>query len=65
MLRDLKKREYTKNRRECTKIAKNVENNHIRLETSENYKGHYCIFFWVQVDSPVCISTYLLLSEVK
>ena len=35
-----------KNRCECTKIVKVVENNHLRLETSENYKDCYSIFFW-------------------
>ena len=35
-----------KNRCECTKIVKVVENNHLRLETSENYKDCNCIFFW-------------------
>ena len=29
------------------KIAKIVENNHLGLEMSENYKDRYCIFFWV------------------
>ena len=36
-----------KNRCECTKIVKVVENDHLRLETSENYKDCYCIFFGV------------------
>ena len=35
-----------KNRCECTKIVKVVENNHLRLETSENFKDCYFIFFW-------------------
>ena len=34
-----------KNRSKCTKIAKFVENNHLRLEKNENYKDHYYIFF--------------------
>ena len=46
MLRDLKKlREYAKNWRECTKILKVVENNHLRLETSENYKYRYSLLY--------------------
>ena len=40
-------REYAKNRCECTKIAKVIENSHLRLEMNDDYKDRYCIFFEV------------------